>query len=150
MVNICEVGGTIADWLRPMETSIDESISCYGTMPNESHVREICTHGLMRKRWWKPLLYSTKRWGSFAFYTGWLMNIKGKTSTPLPTRPNCNSATVHKFEHDAIVYRITTYRQPGCTHVFAEWVKWQALYWPLPRIMAAVYQGRDKFEMLIW
>jgi hypothetical protein len=44
-----EDDGIIAGKLRPMEASIDESISCNGTMPNESRVREIPMYGLMRR-----------------------------------------------------------------------------------------------------
>jgi len=50
--------GIIAGKPRPMKISTDESISCYGTMPNESRLREIRTGGLMMRGWRKPLLYS--------------------------------------------------------------------------------------------
>jgi len=46
-----EDNGIIAGKPRPMQTSTDESISCNGTMPNESRMREIRKSGLMRRGW---------------------------------------------------------------------------------------------------
>jgi len=46
-----EDGGIIAGKPRPTEASTDESISCNGTMSNESRMREICMSGLMRRGW---------------------------------------------------------------------------------------------------